>query len=190
MKKNLSFKIFVAVLCLAFAVSSSFALKVIPKAGVDIPGTMNYEKGADGETKLGFMVGVEARANISDYFGWGAGLEYMLPRGLVDVAGDNDFSLLPLYASLLFYPFGGWEQIKPYIKINAGYSVFAATQAEGDMSGGLYWGAGLGAEYKNFIGEVVYASYDAEYEDLGLSYQKIGFVFGYKFNIELSKKSE
>ncbi|MCL1971844.1 MAG: hypothetical protein FWG57_02495 [Endomicrobia bacterium] len=183
-------KILASVLCLAFAVSSSFALTVIPKIGVDIPSTMNYAEGPDDETKLGFMIGAEAREKISNYFSWGAGFEYVLPRGLVDVPGDNNFSFLPLYVSLMFYPFGAWEKARPYIKVNAGYSVIAATQAKGDMKGSLYWSAGGGAEYKNFVGEVMASAYDGEYDGMGLTYQKIGFVLGYKFNIDLSKKSE
>jgi hypothetical protein len=91
---------------------------------------------------------------------------------------------------LIFYPFGGWDKAKPYIKVSAGSSMFAVTQAEGDMSGGLYWGGALGMEYKNFIAEVIYAEYDGKYEDEGFAYQKIGFIAGYKFNIKLSVKSE
>ncbi|MCL2145335.1 MAG: hypothetical protein FWH43_07605 [Endomicrobia bacterium] len=180
-------KIFAAILCLVFAVSSSFAFGIIPKIGVDIPGTMNYDKDPDDETKPGFMIGAEARNNISNYFGWGAGFEYVLPRGFVDVSGDNDFSFLPLYVSLMFYPFGGWEKAKPYIKVNAGFSVLATTQSDADMKGGLYLSAGVGAEYKNFVGEAMASSYDGEFDGAGFSYQKIGFVFGYRFNINLFK---
>ena len=180
-------KILAAVLCLAFAVQSSFALTVIPKIGIDIPGTMNYDEGPDNETKRGFMIGAEVREKISNYFSWGAGFEYVLPRGLSGVPGDNDFSFFPVYVSLMFYPFGAWEKVKPYIKVNAGYSVLAATQAKGDMKGGLYRSAGVGTEYKNFAGEVMACAYSGEHDGMGLTYQKIGFVLGYKFNVDLFK---
>lgn len=190
MKKKPIFKILSVFLCLVFTASSSFAFTVIPKIGVDIPSTMNYEKGDDDETKRGFTVGAEARGYISNYFACGAGLEYLLPRGIVDVSGDNDFSFLPVYGSLLFYPLGGWDKARPYIKVNAGYSVLATTQADGDMKGGLYWASGIGAEYKSFVGEVMYSSYDGELDDVEITYQKIGFTLGYKFNINFSKSNQ
>lgn len=182
-------KILAAALCITFAVSSSFAFGIIPKVGVDIPSTMNYEKGSDDETKRGFTVGVEARNNISGFLGWGAGIEYVLPRGLNDVHGDTDFSFLPIYVSLLFYPFGSWDKAKPYLKGSVGYSVLADTEADADFEGKLYWSAALGAEYKNFVGEVVMASYDGEIDNMAFSYQKIGFTLGYKFNINIRKSN-
>ncbi|MDR2426438.1 MAG: hypothetical protein LBD46_04585 [Endomicrobium sp.] len=176
-------KILAAVLCMVFAVSSTFALTILPKVGADISGTMNHEKEPDKETKLGFTVGAEMRGKISNYFGWGAGLEYALPRGFAKINGDNDFSFLPVYISLLFYPLGEWDNVRPYIKANAGYSIFATTETDGDISGNIYLSAGIGTEYENFIAEVMASTYDGEYDGMWISYQKIGVIFGYKFNI-------
>jgi hypothetical protein len=189
-------KLLAAVLCVLFAATSSFALSVIPKIGVDIPGTMDYDIGADAETRTGCNVGVEARGSISSYFAWGAGVEYNVPRGLkrnyekpgdVDISGENDFSFMPVYISLLFYPFGDYKA-RPYVKANVGYSVLASNDKGSDMTGAIYWGAGVGAEYKNFVGEMSVSTYEGEYKDIetiGLRYRKIGFTLGYKFDIKL-----
>ncbi|MDR1195048.1 MAG: porin family protein [Endomicrobium sp.] len=182
-------KLLASILCTIFAVSSSFALTIIPRVGFDIPSTMNNEKEPDQETKLGFVIGVEARGEISNYFGWGAGAEYLVPRGFVNDSDDNDFSFLPVYASLRFYPLGAWDKVRPYIKVNAGYSVIASSQGDEDMKGGVYTAIGLGTQYQKFIVEVMASIYDGEYDDIGISYQKIGITLGYKFNISFSKQT-
>jgi hypothetical protein len=87
----------------------------------------------------------------------------------------------------MYFPLGDWDKAKPYLKASVGYSVFAAAEADEDIEGGLYFSAALGAEYKNFVGEVTAANYDGEYGSLGFSYQKIGFTLGYRFNIEIFK---
>jgi hypothetical protein len=182
-------KVLAAILCAFFAVSSSFALVIIPRIGVDIPSTMNYEKEPDEETKLGLVIGAEARGQISSYFGWGAGAEYLLPRGYVNADGDNDFSFLPVYVSLMFYPLGAWDRARPYIKANAGYSIIASSAGDADLTGGVYTAMGLGMEYQSFVAEIMASIYNGEYDDMGVSYQKIGITLGYKFNISFSKQT-
>lgn len=177
-------------LCLAFAVPQAFAFMLIPKAGADISGTINYEKDPDREAKRGFSVGADTRGQISGYFSCGAGFEYLLPRGFAGFPENDDFSFLPVYFSVLFYPLGAWDKARPYIKAGAGYSVLAMTNSDADMSGGVYWAAGAGAEYKNFVGEVTASNYGAEYDGQKFSYRKIGLSIGYKFDINFFEFKE
>ena len=188
-------KVLAAILCVMFFVSSSFAFKLIPKVGVDIPSTMTYDAkgvgGHDEETKRGYNIAVETRADISNYFAWGIGLEYNFPRGLTtDISFDTDFSFMPIYASLIFYPLGAWNKARPYIKGNIGYNVYTSNDIGDDEKGGFYWAAGIGTEYKDFIGEMSISEYNGEYTsytNVDVKYRKIGFALGYKFNIDIFK---
>ncbi|MCL2389838.1 MAG: hypothetical protein FWD54_03030 [Endomicrobia bacterium] len=186
-------KILFICFALIFAASGLQAVSLIPKIGVDIPSTMDYEYGPDQETRLGFNAALEVRGEISDYFSWGAGVEYNLPRGLVDISGDTDFSFVPVYVSIMFTPLKTWGKgdAKPYFKASVGYSIFATNDIGDNASGGLYYGGGVGTEYKNFVMEVTGSRYAGKFDNpdtINLNYMKIGISLGYKF--DLSKKSE
>ena len=192
---------FIALAVILFAATASWALEIIPKIGVDIPSTVMYDESPasaddtkkEQETKLGFNIGLEIRGKISRFFSWGAGIEYLGNRGWVE-ENYTDFSFLPVYGSVIFYPWGDWNKAKPYVKANAGYNVAAWNSLGTGIEGRLYWGGALGAEYKNFVGELVAAQYFAEIEDPGsieMKYTKIGFTLGYKIDISnLFKSSE
>ncbi len=180
------------VVSLFVAASNAWALSLIPKIGVDIPTSVDYDKGPDNDTKRGYNIAAELRGSISNYFVWGAGLEYNLPRGLHDVHGDTDFSFLPVYVSMLFYPFGEWDKIKPYFKASVGYSILATNDMGSDMTGGIYWGGGIGAEYHNFVGEFFVSRYSGEFknpETVEMGYTKMGFTLGYKLDLKNIFKS-
>lgn len=194
-------KIFIVMAVIVFTASSSRALEIIPKIGVDIPSTVSYETSPatanntdkEQETKLGFNVGLEIRGAISRYFSWGIGMDYLFNRGWVEER-YTDFSFLPLYGSLLFYPWGEWNKAKPYVKASVGYNVAAWNALGNNMEGRLYWGGGIGAEYKNFVGELFASQFFAEFDDPGsleMRYTKIGFTLGYKIDLsKLFKSSE
>lgn len=183
----------VCLICLAllFAASSSYAIGIIPKVGIDLPTTANYDKANDVDTEKGFNLGIEVRGNVSNYFMLGLGFEYNFPRGLKNVQ-KSDFAMSPVYGSLMYAPLKEWGGVKPYFKGIIGYNVIASNDLGKDMSGGIYWGGGIGIEYKNFVGEMLATRQDGEFKLNGetekISYSKIGFTLGYKFNISLSKK--
>ncbi|MCL2485543.1 MAG: hypothetical protein FWF00_04150 [Endomicrobia bacterium] len=184
-------KVLLACFAFVFAVSGVQAVSLIPKISADIPATMSYEYGPDMETKLGFSIALDIRNEISDYFSWDAGVEYNLPRGLVNVNGKSNFSFLPIYASLLFTPLKtyGDGYVKPYFKASIGYSILATNAIGDSASGGLYYGGGVGTEYRNFVIEVTGSHYSGRYKNpdtINLTYKKISITVGYKFDLSKS----
>lgn len=194
-------KFFIVLSIITFTASASLALDIIPKAGVDIPTNIMYDgspataydTGKEQETKVGFNIGLEIRCEISKYFSWGAGIDYLFNRGWVKET-YTDFSFVPLYASMIFYPLGEWDMAKPYVKLNGGYNVLAWNALGENMEGRLYWGGGIGAYYKNFVGELFASQHFAEFEDpntIEMKYTKIGFTIGYRIDaLKLFKNSE
>jgi len=180
-------KFLTAALLAGMCVSNSFAVSLIPRIGIDIPTSVDYTKGKnlDEDTKRGFNLGAEVRGDLSKYFAWGAGLEYNFARGLKNV-DDSDFSFLPIFISAMWFPLGDWQKARPYVKISGGYSLYASNDLGGDMSGSYYWGAGIGIEYKNIVGEFFSSQFYASYKDpvtTDMRYMKMGFTLGYKFNL-------
>lgn len=186
-------KFLLVLTAVAFTVTNSWALSVIPKIGADLATSVDYDSRPNEDTKAGINLGLEFRGDISNYFSWGAGLEYLFPRGLNDVSGDTDFSFMPLYVSLIVYPLGEWNRARPYIRGNVGYNVVAANDLGDDMTGKLYWGGGIGIEYKNFVYEFSASQFYADFKDpdsLEMRYMKVGFSIGYKISLDNLFKSD
>ena len=182
-------KILTACFAAFFAASNAFAINIVPKAGIDIPTSVSYQCGPDFDTRRGFNLGLEAGDDISDYFMWGAGVEYNFPRGLVGV-DEAKFSFMPVYISLMFAPLKAYGKgsAKPYVRANVGFNVLASNELGSNMTGGLYYGGAIGAEYQNFVGELVAGRYTGKFEttadeEIKMTYMKIGFTLGYKIKI-------
>ncbi|MDR1695977.1 MAG: hypothetical protein LBR69_05050 [Endomicrobium sp.] len=185
-------KILFVCFALIFASAGAQAVSLIPKIGVDIPSTMGYEYEPDQDTKIGYNAALEVRGAISGYFSWGAGVECNFPRGLANVGGDTDFSFIPVYVSLMFSPLKTWGEgdARPYFKANVGYSEYAVSDIGENPAGGLYYGGGVGTEYKDFVMELTASRYFGSYENPGtvnIDYMKISVSIGYK--LDLSKNS-
>lgn len=112
------------------------------------------------------------------------------------------FKSVPLYA-VAKYNFPVEGNIKPYIKADLGYSfnsdkgdVKVSVLGEGStkystkVENGLYYGIGAGAEYNNFVVDLMYKVNRAEIKvnDEGdrikkdLDYSRVTLSVGYKFN--------
>ena len=120
------------------------------------------------------------------------------------------------YKSLPLYIIGKYNiplesNIKPYVKVDLGYSFnfdeedvkvswnwkennIISTQGteklSTSMDNGIYYGIGIGAEYNNFLMELMYKTNKAEMEVTDgidkikgdLDYSRVTLSFGYKFN--------
>ncbi|NLI09601.1 MAG: hypothetical protein GX447_02440 [Elusimicrobia bacterium] len=115
----------------------------------------------------------------------GIGVTYQFPRSIKDSEGD--FNFVPLYAFLKM-PLGNENDLSGYFLGHLGYNFFMGDddyKLIGDLSGGLYYGAGIGFQSQNILFEFLYSvnngsykvldyNFDVKYSKIGLS---IGFIF-------------
>lgn len=192
-------KFIIVFLITYLTVPALWAVDLIPKIGIDIPGTVNYDPIPDyldnqinknRGTKRGYNMALETRADISRFFSWGAGIEYATNRG-IENEEKSDFSFVPIYISMLYSPFGNKYSVKPYAKISGGYNVLALNAADDSTQGRLYWGGGIGFEYKKIVFEFFTSQYFADLQDSksSMKYTKMGFTLGYKINLDKIFKS-
>ncbi|MDR1942414.1 MAG: hypothetical protein LBQ47_08820 [Endomicrobium sp.] len=179
-----AFSVFVFI-CAASAVNAE--MNIVPKVAIDIPASLSYDSAADQDAKRGFNLSLEVRGDISQYFMWGAGSAYLFNRGIAGCGSDSDFSFMSVYGSLFFTPFGYFYQVKPYIRVNAGYDIIASNNAADKTKGGVTWGGGVGVEYKDVVGEVYGAHHYGSVENpdpIDFKYVQIGIALGYKFKLK------
>ena len=186
-------KIAIVFLSVVLFSQTTWALDLIPQVGIDIPTSVGYDKMSDQDTRRGYNIGVQLRGELTRYFSWGAGAEYLFARGLTNQElpygyyEKSDFSFLPVYGSVIFYPLADWEPVKPYLKASIGYSILASNEIGENMSGGLYYSGSIGTEYKNFVAELTAARYAGKFKEFGetikMDYLKIGFTLGYKISL-------
>lgn len=178
------------------------------------------EKDADGTGfELGVEYTKEIAPNLE--FGFGLSYQDhdtpetpSIPLGNGDFLSSKlpDFKSIPLYLTLKYNLPVDWA-IKPYIKADFGYSfnscgnasltftnyqpdpVRTVTQDTENfitkVKDGIYYGIGLGVEYENFFGSLMYKVNTAEIEvspmnsyilTNDMDYSRFVFEFGYKFN--------
>jgi len=174
----------------------------------------------DGSEKIGWETGVELQRNINEFFSTGIGASYQdhskghnysydfsgtASRPSVhydETAGSFDSAPVYLFGK---YAFGNLGKLRPYIKGDVGYSFnfgegdFEARGSNGDffhpklkVDNGIYYGAGMGLEYKNLFGEVMYKMQEAKFETDNFNgtekyrgevdYSRIITNLGYRFN--------
>ena len=159
---------------------------------------LNLEK--DGKD-FGGEVGVEFYKTLSPYFDLGLGVAY---QGHMDRKDNNgwggvEYDSVPIYATAK-YNLRYWDlPFTPYIKANLGYS-FNFDSKDLDtpygsfgtsVDDGMYWAAGLGAEYNNFTVDVMYGAnmakskvnYTSDHFKGDNDYQRVTLSVGYKFDI-------
>lgn len=172
-------------------------------------------KWSDGKTKgFGWEIAIEGTRDVIPNLELGLGLayqrnnkfkEYGYKDGDASLVGKYD--LLPLYVigKYNFYDFNG---LKPYAKINVGYSFgfnandvkhiergVATGETKEKVNGGAYLGAGMGVEYNNFLLDLSYSmnftkakfSFKDEVDRIvsfkkNLNYSKVTLSVGYKFD--------
>lgn len=176
-------KILILSLVLIFSIPL-YAYDIIPKVSVDLPGTFR----SDYEVQWSGSVGVEGRYAINDYLSLGAGFEYLLQRAVSNkISGyyaNKNFNFIPVYISVLFYPFGNFPNYKPYLKVDGGYNAAFMIDDSVDSSSGLYAAASLGFEIvEKYVLEICASRYEAKDNGENLTYKNISFKAGYKFTI-------
>jgi len=185
-------RILFTALAVAFISGSAHALYLVPKFVADYHTNVYWSNGLKEENRAGLGIGLDLRGEFSKYFGWGLGAQYNFPRGWVHKDGKNTkFSMSPIYASLFFYPLETFLDVHPYLRGNIGYSVLSTNQLGDSVKGGLYYGGGLGFEYRKVIFEFIAASYKQKFDYIGppaqnsieAEYKTFSFYFGYRFSL-------
>lgn len=180
------------VLLLLFATGWVYAVDIIPKVSVCLPGTFR----SDYEVEVGFNVGAEGRFYLSEYFAVAAGFDYLIDRkiskGKKTEGGEyrnqyydnSKFNFLPVYVGIICFPFGNYANYKPYFRLDGGYNVLFSVTDGVNSKPGYYFGGGAGVElYERCIFEIYAARYEADDNDNKITYKNIFFRVGYKFEI-------
>lgn len=176
---------------------------------------LNKDKGDD----FGYELTVEVMREVYSNFELGLGLSYqdhgdpkknttgdwMLDNNgdLYDITSEiPGFKSVPLYVTAKYnFPVEG--NIKPYLKADLGYSFnsdngdvkasvigYETIKYSTKIENGLYYGIGAGAEYNDFVVDLMYKMNKAkiEIDDEGdkykkdLDYSRVTLSVGYKFN--------
>ncbi|MDZ7673354.1 MAG: hypothetical protein U5K53_11085 [Halanaerobiales bacterium] len=151
--------ILVLVLSLLLVSGSAFAQNDMAKmfrSGEFFVGA-NYDMGGSLKTpdkpyntKAGFSITGEYVMPFRDEVSFGAGITYQLPRGLddPDVPDSAEFNFIPLYGLVKYDLEKG-----AYVVGHLGYNLFKSNEdfvGAGELSGGLYYGAGVGINLSQF----------------------------------------
>ncbi len=172
---------------------------------------LNKDDGDD----FGYELTVEVMREVYPNFELGLGLSYQDhgdPKKNTNKNWQNEgydmtseipgFKSVPLYVTAKYnFPVEG--NIKPYLKADLGYSFnsdngdIKVWDTEGDsfkyftkVENGLYYGIGAGAEYNNFVVDLMYkvnraemkADVNGERIKKDLDYSRITLSVGYRFN--------
>ena len=160
-------KKYLVVLLLLISTSCAFAIDIIPKVSLCLPGTFR----SDYEVDLALNIGGEVRVPLSKYF---ADQYYT----------DANFSMLPIYAGIIIFPLGDTGEYKPYLRIDGGYNIYFSISNGNNSSPGYYVAGGFGFElFEKYIVELYASRYEAEDNDNNITYKNIFFKLGYKFTL-------
>lgn len=202
---------------LGLAVISSMAMaaegtKLYLKTGADISGKFDKVKvgkefaNKSESDRLGFDLTAEVTKEVYPNLELGLGLSYQ-DHGRPESVKSNDdkvqntgYKSLPIYG-VVKYNLPLESNIKPYLKADLGYSfnfdekdlkIEGQGSYKSSIDNGLYYGLGAGAEYNNFIVELMYKvnRADVQYEDKGskspkfdYDYSRTTLSIGYRFDI-------
>ncbi len=201
---------------LGLAVISSMAMaaegtNLYLKTGADISGKFDKvnilgENANKSESdRLGFDLTAEVTKEVYPNLELGLGLSYQdhgRPES-VNHQGEKiqntGYKSLPIYG-VVKYNLPLESNIKPYLKADLGYSFnfdekdlkTSNLSINSSIDNGLYYGLGAGAEYNNFIVELMYKvnRADVQYEDKGskspkfdYDYSRTTLSIGYRFDI-------
>jgi hypothetical protein len=156
------------------------------KGGYDLSSSSKFEdnpysdQDLDKLVKNGFHFGLEFRREVFKNFQIGTGIDYRIskikqPNNRVEnsvnyVHDTGSLISVPVYITAR-YNFRNSTEFTPYIKINAGYSTNSAdfnvklkdtntgkviVNYDVNMKDGIYYGLGLGVEYRNFLVDLTY----------------------------------
>ena len=202
---------------LGLAVVSSMAMagegtNLYLKTGLDISGKFDKVEVASGQSlnksesdRLGFDLTTEVTKEFYANLELGLGLSYQ-DHGRPEAGKVGNYKFqntgyksLPIYG-VAKYNIPVESSIKPYLKADLGYSFnfdekdlkTSKISINNSIDNGLYYGLGAGAEYNNFIVELMYKvnRADIQYEGNGkklpkkdYDYSRTTLSFGYRFDI-------
>lgn len=184
-------KKYVVLLLLLFSTSFAYAIDIVPKVSLCIPGTFR----SDYEVDIAANVGVEGRYSFSNYFSATFGVDWLINRNVsmgLKASRDSEFdkgnynntkfTMVPVYAGIMWFPFGNIGEYRPYLRIEGGYNVYCALSNGSGTTPGYYVAGGFGFElYDRFIFELEASRQECEYDNDNITYKDILFRFGYKF---------
>lgn len=202
--------------------SLALAANIQLKSGIGFLGKFSNLEGKSYESKNnGWEITLEGTEKISKNFEVGIGLSYQnhgkieksIKKEYSDKSYENrkipGYTSLPVYVTAK-YNFENTSVIKPYIKIDLGYSfnvsdrkyeytyyernllspsgydLKESKELNTEYKNGIYYGIGIGAEYNNFLVELMYKKNKGEiktetYREK-IEYDRIAFSIGYRFN--------
>ena len=122
-------KKYLVLFLLFFSTTSLFAIDIVPKVSICLPGTFR----SDYEVDIAVNIGAEGRYFFSDYFAVAAGFDYLINRNVSmgtkasddssfykGIYNNTKFSMLPIYVGIIWCPFGNFGEYKPYLRIDGG----------------------------------------------------------------------
>jgi hypothetical protein len=172
--------VFLLVGALAVAVPAS-AIDFNVTAGLDFSGSFDSDQ-LDYGSSTGFNLGLEVAFDLTGSIEVGAGFMYGFPRGSSsDGISDLDYNYL--HGLLRWHPLG----LPVYVAVLGGYADVSGDQVlEGNLDGGLTWGAGAGFEFlEKFKVELLFNSFDVDVSvsdlDANTSYDSWSARFVYTF---------
>lgn len=140
--------------------------------GLDLNGRQSFSNAAfsrDTDVKTGASLYAEVLSSENIGPGdliFGMGLEYQIPRELKDLNWDSHtrkFSSMPIYLTGKYALLP--VLLSPEMIVQAGYNLPITTDNYEDsvvndvkVSGGFYWGMGLGVGFKPFVLQAMYKS--------------------------------
>ncbi len=188
-------KYLVVLLLLFISTVSAFAIDIdiVPKLSICLPGTFR----SDYEVDIAANIGVEGRYFFNNYIAVAAGFDWLINRNIsmgLKASRDEEFdkgnynktkfTMIPIYAGILWFPFGDTGEYKPYLRVDAGYNVYCSLSNGKGTTPGYYIDAGFGFElYERYIFELFTARYQGTDNDNDISYKDIFFKIGYKFTV-------
>lgn len=170
-------------------------------------------KVTDGKTdSRGYEIGIEATRNYNENIEYGIGFAYqdhaeleVYPKGVsANKFTGSSYSSMPIYLTGK-YKFNNYKGFVPYVKADLGYSfnfgeenIKDNNQSKYSLSikDGVYFGAGVGVEHRNFVTDIMYQINfaDATYRGTSgpqagksftgdMDYSRITWSIGYRFNL-------
>ena len=200
-------KVLIILGILASVTAFSEGNKVEVRVGGDIMPQFSVD-GPEKDAEFSYELGVEYRREVMPNFEIGGGIAYQdhgkVKKYTQNVSGMNVESTLDLYDSVPLYltaryNFKNITDFTPYVKVNLGYSINSGDtnvklnniytgklveEYNSDIDNGMYYGFGLGVEYKNFLIDLTYDITQSKAEQKVYNYEDVeGYSDDYKFDI-------
>lgn len=187
---------------LILTTSAAFAVEILSKFGLDLPGSGKITTPQASVGKIvgtGLGISIEVSEKVGAMFEFGGGLELQFPRKVQKYKisgrettpnGNPQFSFAPIYVlAKVNYTF---KRVSLFGKSQFGYNTaFNANKdykGENTLSGDLHYGIGGGVVIgESVVIELLHSIYKGKAKSgdvtSDIDYSKIGFSVGYKFKL-------